>query len=91
MLQSPLQTMVQVCETLTQEPEGASACIPMTLFEPLYKLISRLHVSHVVGIGPAVDQETQNAVLENLRSVAEEQAGNVTPRNLAHFSCPKLY
>lgn len=83
--------MVQVCETLTQEPEGSSACIPYSTFEPLYQLISDLDAPEMPGIGPVVEKQTQDAVLDHLKSIAQEQAGNVTPRNLAHFTCPKLY
>ncbi|XP_059488014.1 ropporin-1-like protein isoform X2 [Neocloeon triangulifer] len=89
--QSPLQTMVLVCETLTSEPEGASACIPMATFEPLYLFVARLHHPELPGIGSALGAEVTTPLLEHLRAVAAEQGGNVTPRNLAHFNCPKLY
>ncbi|CAB3382063.1 Hypothetical predicted protein [Cloeon dipterum] len=89
--QSPLQTMVLVCETLTTEPEGASACVPMTTFEPLYLHVSQLDHPGLPGVGPAVGIDVTGPLLEHLRAVAAEQGGNVTPRNLAHFNCPKLY
>jgi hypothetical protein len=83
--------MVQVCETMTCEPEGASACIPMSIFEPLYLLIAELNCPEHPGIGPTIEDEITKPLLEHLRAVADEQAGNITPRNLAHFNCPKLY
>jgi len=83
--------MVQVCETMTCEPEGASACLPLSTFEPLYLLVAGLSCPQHPGIGPPIAEEVTGPLLEHLAAVAREQAGNITPRNLAHFNCPRLY
>ncbi|XP_044260216.1 uncharacterized protein LOC123008470 [Tribolium madens] len=39
------QTMILICEILTEEPEGGSAMIPLTIFLDLYNFLARIDAS----------------------------------------------
>nr|XP_003704334.1 PREDICTED: uncharacterized protein LOC100877325 [Megachile rotundata] len=54
-----LETMVYVCELLTEEPEGGSAMIPLTTFLNLYVFLAELDCSGQCICAPPARKDTE--------------------------------
>nr|CAD7443545.1 unnamed protein product [Timema bartmani] len=90
-------TMVLLCELLTEDPKGGLAKLPLEIFCQLYTFLAGIdgeqNVSDKVsvqGIGPCVPVEQVDAVIGFMRQCAQLQEGMIMPANLHDMHCPHL-
>nr|CAD7427115.1 unnamed protein product [Timema monikensis] len=90
-------TMVLLCELLTEDPKGGLAKLPLEIFSQLYTFLAAIdgehksqHQQNIQGIGPRVPVEQVDAVIGFMRRCAQLQEGMVMPANLHDMHCPHL-
>lgn len=73
--QNLFETMIYVCELLTDEPEGGSAMIPLPIFLQLYEYLGKLDCS---GKCPCVIEEGAEGPLHPVLPPASEETSSLS-------------